>query len=157
MAAGAPRGRRHGNRAIVVLVAIAYLAALLTLTFLPLTTRHAVDVNLVPFHTIRYELSRGLGSYPFALLLGNLAAFLPVGALVPLLARRRSLLLVIASAFVLSAAIELGQLAVSRAVGYTYRSADIDDVIVNVTGAVLGYLAFRLLWRGGLAKISKPA
>jgi glycopeptide antibiotics resistance protein len=36
------------------------------------------------------------------------------------------------------------QLAISLAVGHAYRTADIDDVVLNVAGALLGYVAFRL-------------
>ena len=53
--------------------------------------------------------------------------------------RRRSFALVFVAALVLSFAIEPGQLAVSIALGFAYRQADIDDVIVNVCGAVVGY------------------
>jgi glycopeptide antibiotics resistance protein len=63
--------------------------------------------------------------------------------------RRRSLLLVVLAGLALSVAIEAGQLAVSMALGFAYRTADIDDVIVNVAGAVLGYaiyIAVTTIW-----------
>lgn len=43
-----------------------------------------------------------------------------------------------------SVAIELAQLAVSVGLGYAYRVSDIDDVILNVAGVLLGYTAYRL-------------
>src|ERR1035437_7644536 len=41
---------------------------------------------------------------------------------------------------VLSASIELGQLAGSLLAGYSYRVTEIDDVILNVSGVPLGFV-----------------
>lgn len=52
-----------------------------------------------------------------------------------------------------SVLIELGQLAISAFVDYNYRTTDIDDVILNTAGALLGYALFlgarrvRRTWR----------
>jgi glycopeptide antibiotics resistance protein len=97
-----------------------------------------VHDNLVPFRTISIYL-RNLGSWFWMRnLFGNLALLLPIGLLgpiaLPVVARWWRVALL---ALLVSSAIELTQLAVPD------RSADIDDVIVNVTGAMIGYLAFR--------------
>ena len=42
-----------------------------------------------------------------------------------------------------STLIELGQLAVATAYGFPVRVADIDDVLLNTSGVLVGYL----LWR----------
>jgi glycopeptide antibiotics resistance protein len=96
-----------------------------------------VDDNLVPFQTLGIYLSN-LGSWFWMRnLLGNLALLLPLGLLGPiaLLALGRWWRIALL-ALLVSTAIELTQLLVPD------RSADIDDVIVNVAGALLGYLAF---------------
>jgi glycopeptide antibiotics resistance protein len=123
----------------------AYLIVLLTLTFFPFDGFHGtdpVDLRLQVFRTIHFALKKGLGSREFTVLIGNLAAFVPLGLLLPQMIRRRSLLLVVLAGLALSVAIEAGQLAVSIALGFAYRTADIDDVIVNVAGAVLGYVIY---------------
>ena len=127
---------------------VGYLLVLGALTFLPLDgfdTADPVDLRLQAFRTINFALRRGVTSYQFLILLGNMAAFVPLGILVPLALRRRSALLVFVSAAAASIAIEIGQLALSVALGWAYRSADIDDVIVNVAGAMVGY-ALLLIW-----------
>lgn len=127
---------------------VLYLVALLALTFYPfgaLSDPGTVDVRLTPFQTIRGALRLGPGSQEFAVLIGNLLAFVPLGLLVPLVSGRRSLLAAVCAGFGLSFAIEAMQWAVSVGVGFTYRSADIDDVIVNTVGAALGYLVFAVL------------
>jgi glycopeptide antibiotics resistance protein len=97
-----------------------------------------VDDNLVPFHTLAIYW-RNLGSeFWMRNLFGNLALLLPLGLLgpiaLPALDRWWRIALV---ALLYSVAIELIQRLVPA------RSADIDDVIVNVTGALLGFLLFK--------------
>jgi len=101
-----------------------------------------VDDNLVPFRTLGIYW-RNLGSeFWMRNLFGNLALLLPLGLLgptaLPALDRWWRVALV---ALLLSIAIELIQLAVPD------RSADIDDVIVNLTGALLGFAMLTLLRR----------
>jgi glycopeptide antibiotics resistance protein len=124
-----------------------YLVVLLALTFFPFDGFHGtepVDLRLQAFRTINFALRKGLGSSQFLVLLGNVAAFVPLGVLVPLLTNRRSPLLVLGVGLALSVAIEAGQLAVSTALDFAYRTADIDDVIVNVFGAFVGWVLFIL-------------
>ena len=119
--------------------------------FLTLAPAHplpgqVVDDNLIPFHTLRIYLDN-IGSWFWMRnLLGNLGLLLPIGLLgpiaLPALDRWWRVALL---ALLVSTAIELTQLLVPD------RSADIDDVIVNVAGAMLGYVIFslaRLVWRG---------
>jgi glycopeptide antibiotics resistance protein len=123
----------------------AYLVVLVALTFFPfdgLSGSEPVDLRLQAFRTINFALRKGLGSLEFLVLIGNLAAFVPLGMLIPLVFGRRSLALVLMGGLAVSLAIELGQLALSIVLGFAFRSADIDDVIVNVCGAALGYLLF---------------
>ena len=99
-----------------------------------------VDDNLVPFHTLAIYW-RNLGSdFWLRNLFGNLALLLPLGLLgpiaLPALDRWWRIALL---ALLVSTAIELTQLLVPD------RSADIDDVIVNVAGASLGFFLFRVL------------
>jgi glycopeptide antibiotics resistance protein len=81
-------------------------------------------------------------------LLGNLLAFVPLGALVPWLRPalhtwRLALLVGVG----VSLSIEVLQLGLSLLVGFPYRVADIDDVIVNLLGTMFGYLTIRPVWR----------
>lgn len=96
-----------------------------------------VDDNLVPFHTLAIYWRNPDSWFWMRNLFGNLFLLLPLGLLgpiaLPALDRWWRIALV---ALLYSVAIEVIQLAVPD------RSADIDDVIVNVAGALLGYLAF---------------
>ena len=71
--------------------------------------------------------------------MGNFVMLLPLGIYVPLLFPRLSgFLKVFVVCLLVSVSIELMQLITS------YRSTDIDDVILNTSGSVIGYLIYKL-------------
>ena len=131
-----------------------YLAILLTLTFLPGTqdTTSDIRVNTRPFESINRAFRLGPDSFSYRTLIGNVLAFVPFGLLVPLARPHMSWLWVLLAGAGLSVAIELGQLAVSLAVGYGYRAADVDDVIVNTAGVIVGYAP---VWLGRLTQSAR--
>jgi glycopeptide antibiotics resistance protein len=141
------RKRLSARRTWLELVAIAYVGVLLSLTLLPFplppyeTQPGCPFVYIVPFGTIGPAIHTGFESMEWHFLAGNVLAFVPVGVLVPSLRPRdqRPWLTVLAAGFGLSLAIELGQLVVSLLLGFTYRQADVDDLIVNTLGAMAGY------------------
>ncbi len=96
--------------------------------------------NLVPFREIgRYlRYPDVLGTYAVVTnLAGNIIGFLPFGAILPVLKRNlRSFGRILLLSFELSGMIEVAQL-LTR-VG----SFDVDDIILNTLGGVLGYGIF---------------
>ena len=99
-----------------------------------------VNDNSVPFATIRIYLDNLDSPFWVAQAFGNLLLLLPVGLFgpiaIPWLSRWWRVLLV---ALVLSACIETAQLFIPE------RSADVDDVMVNAVGALLGYWLLLLI------------
>ncbi|HEX2608931.1 MAG TPA: VanZ family protein [Flavisolibacter sp.] len=72
--------------------------------------------------------------------LGNLVMLLPLGIYLPLLYKLgRKPLNVIVISFMASAGIELLQLATR------FRSADVDDILLNTLGACMGYVIFAIV------------
>jgi len=99
-------------------------------------------MNLVPFKTISpYLRSLGPGNaHAFINLAGNVVMFVPLGFFLPCIFHRlRSFWKTVASAFIIIAAIELIQY--FSGLG----SLDIDDLILNLPGALIGYLIYRLI------------
>ena len=81
--------------------------------------------------------------------MGNLLLLLPLGVYAPM--RRpllRSALAVGVLAAGLSALIELAQLGIASVYGFPVRVADVDDILLNTAGCLLGYAGWRL-WRAG--------
>ncbi len=109
----------------------------------------AYDYNLLPFREIRRYLlyRRLLGTRSVMLnIVGNIAGFIPFGALVPLLSRsvRRAWKTGLLCMEV-SVLIEVSQLL------FRVGCCDVDDVILNTAGGLLGYLVYRTaerLYRG---------
>ncbi len=98
--------------------------------------------NLLPFREIRRYLTfrEILGMRSVILnLAGNILGFVPFGALVPLLARgMRRMWKTGLLGLEVSALVEVSQLL------FHAGSCDVDDVILNTAGALLGYAVFRL-------------
>jgi glycopeptide antibiotics resistance protein len=100
---------------------------------------------VIPFHTIAFQLAHpGLGTA--RQLVGNSVALVPFGiygpVLWPALRDWRKFAL---AALAFAVAIELTQLAGSRLEGFTYRVTDVDDAIMNASGAVAAFFIWRWL------------
>ncbi len=102
----------------------------------------------MPLRAIRGTAALGWGWPAVRLLAGNVLVFVPFGFLLPAIwprLRRAWIMLLAGVAF--SSAIELAQLGVSLYLGYWYRMSDVDDVLLNTCGVLLGFAAFVLLSR----------
>jgi glycopeptide antibiotics resistance protein len=153
------------RRRIAAGLLVVYLVWLAVAALSP-APRHAmagpVGFNLAPFHRIGQTLALGYGWQTVRLLAGNVLVFVPFGILFPLAMAGmgpprtgslrstgwRSTLL---AGTLLSAGIELAQLAISLAVGNAYRDPDVDDVLLNVAGVALGLALLRAWRRWGTA------
>jgi glycopeptide antibiotics resistance protein len=90
--------------------------------------------NFVPFRTIIGDWTSGWQEF-LVNFIGNIVAFMPMGLIPPwILGRRTKLWNVALFGLSLSSAIEGGQYLSGR------RVADVDDLILNTLGSLLGYL-----------------
>ena len=149
---------RRKNTAVIIAFA-AYAALMVWLLFLqraassrpPMSYGDAVrfSTNFRPLHTIREQLwILKRSSNPFLVrfaivnLAGNVAAFIPAGYFLPALwpVQRRFFIFLITMALII-ALIEAVQL-------FTLLgSCDIDDLILNLPGALLGWTVYMLSHR----------
>lgn len=130
-------------RRLLWILFVLYIAALLILLFFRFP-RNGYSYSLVPFATIRYwmdflfrddPLAQSMRFYSIVNLLGNVLAFVPLGIFLPALFRRqRSFGLFLLTVVLLVCLIELVQLLTMRG------ALDVDDLILNVPGACLGWL-----------------
>jgi glycopeptide antibiotics resistance protein len=102
--------------------------------------RHA---NFTPFATISLYLRSSLGrEYAVQNIGGNIAGFIPLGVLLPLLiAGLRKGWKVVLLTFLLSLAFETAQLITGLGV------FDVDDLMLNTLGGLLGYSIFVVFFR----------
>ncbi|WP_435158955.1 VanZ family protein [Amycolatopsis sacchari] len=134
------RERLSVPRAAVALALCVYAAGVVANTVFPIflnrPARSALwKVYLVP-----------LADYEVGDAVTNILVFVPVGILVPLLIAKASWWRVAALAAAFSLAVELAQLVTGNLLGGGHV-ADVNDLLFNVAGAVLGFGLFSALSR----------
>lgn len=97
--------------------------------FIPYVLYQAITGELYWDFLLRYEIPH------FAI---NIALFVPLGVTLPFVYKKATLLKAALAGFILSFQIEFYQLFIAR-------DSDIDDVLCNTFGAVLGYLLYLLM------------
>lgn len=131
--------RRFSGTAMAMVFAL-YLTAVFSVTGIPSVISWHVhpDFNLIPLIDMMND--------PLAYIRNtilNIMLFMPLGFLLPALWKEyRSLRITVAAGFILSLFIEILQI-------FTFRLTDVDDLITNTAGTILGYyigrrFAFRL-------------
>jgi glycopeptide antibiotics resistance protein len=138
------RGSLTVLRAGVVIATCVYGAGLLNAVLLPFRLTTDNSGYQMPWR-VWIDLTPLINSDPAGLYL-NAALFLPLGVLLPLVARIRSVRQVLLVGFLLSLGIELIQFAADLTIS-TGRVADVDDLLSNCFGALAGYLLFLLAIR----------
>lgn len=92
--------------------------------------------NFIPFKEImRYSYTSKLF---FKNVLGNVLLFVPFGYFVNKILKNNKMIISIFIALITSSSIELIQMNIGR-------SFDIDDIILNIIGGIIGYLLYRIL------------
>ena len=125
------------RRAVVLSLLSMYVLFLLDLALLQFPSPHPAP-NPIPLRSIIGDWRAG-GREFVVNFLGNIVAFMPIG-MIPLLARPRWTRVWPAAllSLSLSVLIEAVQFSTGR------RVADVDDIILNTAGGILGYYALSL-------------
>ncbi len=140
---------KKGYRTAAWMLFVLYLISMVYFLFFAesmgrTATAKEYHYNLQPFREISRFIKyyQVLGFYAvFLNLAGNILAFVPFGLFYPLLSRRsRSFWKVTLFSCEVSILVEIIQL-VTR-VG----SCDVDDMILNTLGGMIGYLLFKTIW-----------
>lgn len=159
-----------GFREFLLSVFVGYIAFLVIMLFMPnsyisdsginLTNEHfdfvgnfkdritsgAWGVNLVPFRTIRNYVKYSGFLHTMTNIIGNIIIFVPFGILVPeIFPKTRNLLKILVITSITSFFVEFIQFFIGR-------SVDIDDLILNVLGSVIGYFVWKKILRFKFAK-----
>jgi glycopeptide antibiotics resistance protein len=93
--------------------------------------------NYIPFKEIsRYDINSELF---FKNIIGNILLFLPFGLFSTIYIHKRKIFPIIFISLIASLAIEISQLFIGRVF-------DIDDIILNVVGSILGYLLYLFVY-----------
>ncbi len=121
---------------------VLYLVFLLKLLLVSRPPGSERSVNLIPFASIWDYLFSGSAAvkrFAVANVIGNIAAFAPLGAFLALLRRRSAMWTNLVVVVCASVAVEIVQGI------FGLGASDVDDVILNTLGGLLGILFFTLL------------
>lgn len=143
--------REHKKNAVKLLCLLFFLLYLGILIYLLIFSdgfdrgaERTYHYNLVPFREISrfWQYREQLGIWTVMQnIFGNVLGFVPFGLLLPAFSKKfRSTILVTFLSFDVSLGVEIIQLVLR--VG----SFDVDDVILNTLGGLIGYLIFALLY-----------
>lgn len=154
-----------GWRAVTVLVTTAYAVGVVAVTFFPWQVPFGTTDDVLVGAGPRGEVALRslLNVVPLVTIdtttfLLNILMTLPLGALLPLVVRVRSVPAVALVGLLVSGTIEVGQGVGDVLLGLT-RTVDVNDLISNVTGTVLGLLCFRAAASAagpGIARFALP-
>lgn len=103
---------------------------------------HIHSDNFIPFKTIIYYLFLADINLNIRImnLVGNIIGFVPFGFILPVLIKKfRNLKNVVIATFILSITYEIIQLV------FDFGSFDIDDLILNTIGGILGYFPIKFI------------
>ncbi|EFK38722.1 MULTISPECIES: VanZ family protein [Peptoniphilus] len=155
------RKKSNGQREFFMCLLASYLVVLAIILFTPnsFISSHGIDltndhfnfvgnfkdrisagnwgVNLIPFRTIKSYIKYSGFLHSLINILGNVLIFLPLGYIIPIIYNRyKNFTKFIYLTISISIFIEFIQFFIGR-------SVDIDDLILNTLGGILGYLYYK--------------
>ncbi len=117
---------------VVYLISIIYIWLLFTILTMTELNNYS-GMNLVPFSEIlRYKV--GTSGFYYNVI-GNILIFLPFGYLIGVYIKPKKIWPIIITTIMTSTIVEFVQLKIGR-------SFDIDDIILNIIGGIIGYLLY---------------
>ncbi len=126
-----------------------YISVIIALCFFPIYfTSDGFDIpnNFIPFKSTIESISSFLRNdalYDFIPVIGNFVMLMPLGVFYSIYVKNYKMRFLYV--FLFSVSIEAMQFIVGLIIGCNYRSTDIDDVILNTIGGIIGILLFNLL------------
>lgn len=125
------------KRELTIITFFSYIIGVLSQA-LKLGDKETSFINLVPFKIIIRDIKSLInGDYLIFLIniVGNILLFIPIGILVPMLWKIKDRYVILIG-FLISLSIEITQL-------YLGRVTDIDDLILNTSGVIIGLLVYK--------------
>nr|WP_296167738.1 VanZ family protein [uncultured Ruminococcus sp.] len=141
------------KKTALVCIFIAYITAVVCIVFFPIPyDEEPIEYlngytwyNFVPFAMITEALSNGFGETAFLQIFGNILLSVPFGFFVMMWMKKPKLWKMFVFAFAFTVTIEVTQMFLGFAIHSMYRNVDIDDIILNATGAFIGFGLYKIL------------
>ena len=125
-----------------------YISVIIAICFFPMASIEGLYIpnNFIPFKSTIDSISSFIqhdALYDFIPVIGNFVMLMPLGVFYSIYVKNYKMRFLYV--FLFSVSIETMQFIVGLIIGCNYRSTDIDDVILNTAGGIIGILLFSLL------------
>ncbi|HHY82008.1 MAG TPA: VanZ family protein [Clostridiales bacterium] len=133
------------KKTVCLILFIVYILIVLKLTIFRFAVNYDEPQLNLTFFTDLIYVYKNAGVIEFLrLFLGNIGWFIPFGFLLPMLLKKKSVLKVAILGLVFSFSIEVSQFIFRKGI------AELDDLVLNTLGAVIGYILYTIIInRGG--------
>lgn len=136
------------KRVVLITLFYAYIMMVFGTTLFPIQNfplTYPPKYNFIPFSTIKELITTLPATIAIKQIVGNLIMFMPFGFFIPFFTKKNGFQKCIYLSIGFAILIELLQFILGLTfVGSQYRSVDIDDVILNTIGAIVGYIIFKI-------------
>lgn len=143
--------KKDSSKKILVSLFIIYITAVVSITIFPiiidpeLMPMNDRSIVLVPFSTILNLLKNATLSTIFLQIIGNIVMTIPYGVFIPFMVKKKKWYNYLVYTLIFPFAIELTQLIICVSTNSFYRTVDIDDIILNSIGIIIGYVIYKIL------------
>lgn len=145
------------SKHIILALISMYITLLIAVTLFPLPiSKNLIELrrldvvstnNFIPFQSIYDLITNTNISTMLRNIVGNVLLLVPFGFLIPMLFKKlRNLKNIFIASLLFSFMIETTQFLISIILGFNYKIVDVDDVILNVMGGLIGYIAYKLIY-----------
>lgn len=139
-----------------------YISSLIAITIFPFPIqKELIDVmiedqlgykhNFIPLYIFTDIIGADFIDYGLGIfirqVIGNIILFMPLGFILPIIFPNIRVKRVFIIGLLTSILIEIIQGTAGYFLGYNYRAVDIDDLIFNFTGTVIGLLIFKSIYK----------
>lgn len=134
---------------VMITVFLLYIIMLVSVVFFPIPYQskgYDLDYNYIPFLSIKNYFDDG-GILGLKAVFGNIVLMVPWGVLFRMVFTNKKTWVFWLSTIVFCIGIEFSQCVINLIIGYRYRCVDVDDFILNITGAAIGYALYLLVFR----------
>ena len=135
------------KKCIMLGLFVTYLTLTLSVTLFPIPFQEVYasgySHNFFPFKSIISSARAGIRPFVSSVL-GNVVLTTPFGFLISLFRKDKSFISMLIYVILFSAGIEALQLFIGLGIGYWYRNVDIDDLILNTVGGILGWGIYKI-------------
>jgi len=142
-------------RLLVLFFFYVYISMIILIVLLPMPVyKESIEIfkgmyiknNYIPFKSIIQIINNLSLATALKQVMGNIIMFVPFGFFIPILFRKYSIKKYTIICFLIACSIEMSQLVLSNIIGVRFKITDIDDVILNLSGGVIGYYIFNPTW-----------